>query len=547
MATRINGLSCAVAGWYPVPHKMPLIGLGLHAQMAPEQVKQTAGETNAMQTINHYINDTLTAGSAERMQPVFNPATGESDSQVALASITDVNAAVAAAKAAWSAWAKTPPLRRARIMDRYKMILWDRADQLAAAIAKEHGKTHADAVGEVTRGLEVVEFATSAPSFLKGEFSENVGADVDSYSIRQPLGVVAGITPFNFPAMVPMWMFPVALVCGNTFILKPSERDPTAALLMAAWLTEAGLPAGVFNVVHGDKVAVDALLTHPDVKAISFVGSTPVAQYIYQTGTTNGKRVQALGGAKNHMVIMPDADLDMAAGALMGAAYGSAGERCMAISVAVPVGDAVADALIEKLAPKIEALKIGPATDPDSEMGPLVTREHREKVRGYIDGAEAQGAKLVVDGRQFKQSKQGYENGFYIGGTLLDSVTEDMSCYRDEIFGPVLSVVRRKSYQDAVDLIHGHEYANGTAVFTRDGDVARNFSQDIEVGMVGINVPIPVPMAFHSFGGWKASIFGDHHMHGMEGVRFYTRIKTTTQRWPSGMRTDPEFTIPTLG
>ncbi len=500
-----------------------------------------------MTKLAHYIAGARTEGSSDRSQPVFNPATGESEKAVVLASEQDVNEAVAAAKAAWPEWSKTPALRRARILDKFKTILWERAGQLAEAISSEHGKTHDDALGEVTRGLEVVEFATAAPTLLKGEFSESVGTGVDTHSIRQSLGVVAGITPFNFPAMVPMWMFPVALACGNTFILKPSERDPSASLLIAEWLTEAGVPAGVFNVVQGDKVAVDALLHHPDVKAISFVGSTPIAKYIHITGTTNGKRVQALGGAKNHMIVMPDADLDMAANALMGAAFGSAGERCMAISVAVPVTDAVADALIEKLVPKIEALKIGPAADRTSEMGPLVTKQHLEKVRGYIDAGEKEGAKLVVDGRDFKQPMQGYENGYYVGGCLFDNVTPDMSIYRDEIFGPVLSVVRRNSYQDAVDLIHGHEYANGTAVFTRDGDTARAFSQDIEVGMVGINVPIPVPMAFHSFGGWKASIFGDHAMHGMEGVRFYTRIKTTTTRWPTGQRTDPQFTMPTLG
>jgi malonate-semialdehyde dehydrogenase (acetylating)/methylmalonate-semialdehyde dehydrogenase len=438
-------------------------------------------------------------------------------------------------------------LRRARVLDRFKMIIWDRTDELAEAISSEHGKTIDDARGEVVRGLEVVEFATAAPTLLKGEFSENVGTDVDTHMIRQPLGVVAGITPFNFPAMVPMWMFPVAIACGNTFVLKPSERDPSPSLLLAAWLKEAGLPDGVFNVVQGDKVAVDALLHHPDVKAISFVGSTPIAQYIHQTGTMHGKRVQALGGAKNHMVIMPDADLDMATNALMGAAYGSAGERCMAISVAVPVTDAVADALIERLVPKVEALKIGPGMDPESEMGPLVTEQHLAKVRGYIDTGIEEGARLVVDGRDFRQDKQGYENGYYIGGSLFDRVEPNMSIYKDEIFGPVLSVVRRKSYQDAVDLIHGHNFANGTAIFTRDGDTARAFSQDIEVGMVGINVPIPVPMAFHSFGGWKASIFSDHAMHGMEGIRFYTRIKTTTSRWPTGQRLDPQFTMPTLG
>jgi malonate-semialdehyde dehydrogenase (acetylating) / methylmalonate-semialdehyde dehydrogenase len=500
-----------------------------------------------MTRIAHFIAGSPASGTSDRSQPIYNPATGISEKTVALASVADVDAAVAAAKVAWPSWSKTPALRRARILDKFKNILWERGAEMARAISDEHGKTFDDALGEVTRGLEVVEFAVGAPTFLKGEFSENVGTGVDSHMIRQSLGVCAGITPFNFPAMVPMWMFPVALATGNTFILKPSERDPSASLLMAEWLKEAGLPDGVFSVIQGDKVAVDALLHHPDVKAISFVGSTPIAEYIYNTGIANGKRVQALGGAKNHMIIMPDADLDMAANALMGAGYGSAGERCMAISVAVPVTDAVADALIEKLVPMIKALKVGPAADSNTDMGPLVTEQHLNKVRGYIDGGEAQGAKVVVDGRTFKQDKQGYENGYFIGGTLLDNVTEDMTCYKEEIFGPVVSIVRKNSYQDAVDLVHGHEYANGTAVFTRDGDVARSFSQDIEVGMVGINVPIPVPMAFHSFGGWKASIFGDHHMHGMEGVRFYTRIKTTTTRWPSGQRSDPEFTMPTLG
>jgi len=500
-----------------------------------------------METIHHYIAGALTEGSAAGHQPVFNPATGETPSQVVLGDASDVQAAVDAANAALTTWAKTPTLRRSRVMDRFKTILWERTDELARAISAEHGKTHDDALGEVTRGIEVVEFAVGAPHLMKGEFSEAVGTGVDSYGVRQPLGVVAGITPFNFPAMVPMWMFPIAIVTGNTFILKPSERDPSASLLLAKWLKEAGLPDGVFNVVHGGKPVVDAILEHPDIKAVSFVGSTPIAQYIYSTGTANGKRVQALGGAKNHMVIMPDADLDMAASALMGAGFGSAGERCMAISVAVPVTDAVADALVAKLAPQIEALKIGPSTDTTAEMGPLVTKEHLAKVKAYVDQGASEGAKIVVDGRGFEQSKQGYENGFYMGGTLIDNVTPDMTIWKEEIFGPVLSVVRRNSYQDAVDLIHNHSYANGVAVFTRDGDVARNFAQDIEVGMVGVNVPIPVPMAFHSFGGWKASVFGDHGMYGMEGFRFYTRLKTVTARWPTGMRSDPEFTMPTLG
>lgn len=499
-----------------------------------------------MAEIGHFIDGRRVAGTSGRRQAVFDPATGEAASTVSLASATEVDEAVSAAKAAWPEWRDMPALRRARILDRFKTSLWEHLDHLAQVISAEHGKTHEDARGEVTRGIEIVEFAVGAPSHLQGEFSENVGTGVDSYAVRQPLGVCAGITPFNFPAMVPMWMFPVALACGNTFVLKPSERDPSPALMLAEWLAEAGLPAGAFNVVQGDKVAVDALLSHPDVRAVSFVGSTPIARHIHRTASANGKRAQALGGAKNHMVIMPDADLDMAAGALMGAAFGSAGERCMAISVAVPVTEAVADALAERLVPKIEGLKIGPASDPDSEMGPLITAAHVDRVRTYIDSGEQAGATIAVDGRNFRQDKQGYENGFYIGGTLIDHVTPDMEIWKDEIFGPVLSMVRRESYRDAVELIHGHEYANGTAIFTRDGDAARRFSQDIDVGMVGINVPIPVPMAFHSFGGWNASIFGDHAMYGMEGIRFFTRIKTTTARWPTGV-VDPEFTMPTLG
>ena len=499
-----------------------------------------------MTEIAHFIDNQRVAGTSGRSQPVWNPATGQSDHTVALASRAEVERAIASAAAAWPAWSKTPSLRRARILDRFKMILWERGDQLAEVISAEHGKTHDDALGEVTRGLEVVEFAVGAPHLLKGEITENVGTAVDSHSLRQPLGVVAGITPFNFPVMVPMWMFPVALVCGNCFILKPSERDPSASLLIAEWLKEAGLPNGVFNVIQGDKEAVDTLLAHPDIKAISFVGSTPIAKYIYETGTANGKRVQALGGAKNHMVILPDADLDMAANALMGAAYGSAGERCMAISVAVPVTDAVADALIEKLVPKIEALKVGPAADRASEMGPVVTEAAMNRIKGYIGTAGREGAKIVVDGRDFVPP-QGYEHGYFVGPTLLDDVTPEMTVWKEEIFGPVLSVVRRKSYDEAVDLIQRHEYANGVAIFTRDGDAARTFAHDIEVGMVGVNVPIPVPMAFHSFGGWKASLFGDHHMHGPEGVRFYTRLKTITTRWPSGVRSDPEFVMPTMG
>ncbi|OSI68655.1 CoA-acylating methylmalonate-semialdehyde dehydrogenase [Bradyrhizobium canariense] len=496
-------------------------------------------------TILNFINGDVKQSTSGRTSPVFNPATGQQSGSLSLASADDVRAAVAAARAAFPAWANTPPLRRARILNRFLRILEERIDELAGAITDEHGKVLSDAKGEVQRGMEVVEFATGAPQLLKGEITENVGTRVDSHSLRQPLGVVAGITPFNFPAMVPMWMFPVALACGNTFILKPSERDPAASLILAKWLDEAGLPRGVFNVVQGDKEAVDALLTHPDVAAVSFVGSTPVARYIYETATRHGKRCQALGGAKNHMIVMPDADMDQAVDALMGAAYGSAGERCMAISVAVPIGETTAERLIQKLAPKVRALNIGPGTDPEAEMGPLVTRQHLDKVRAYIDAGVAEGAELVVDGRDFR--RQGYENGYFIGGTLFDRVTTDMRIYREEIFGPVLAVARASSYDDAAEMINRHEFGNGTAIFTRDGDAAREFAHQIQVGMVGINVPIPVPMAFHSFGGWKASLFGDHHMHGPEGVRFYTKLKTITTRWPTGIRAGAEFVMPTMG
>ncbi|KRQ93575.1 CoA-acylating methylmalonate-semialdehyde dehydrogenase [Bradyrhizobium valentinum] len=495
-------------------------------------------------TIPNFINGQVFQGRGSRTSPVFNPASGEQSGTLGLASAEDVSAAVVAAREAFPAWASTPPVRRARILNRFLRILEDRIDELAQVITAEHGKVPSDAKGEIQRGMEVVEFATGAPELLKGEITENVGTRVDSHSLRQPLGVVAGITPFNFPAMVPMWMFPVALACGNTFVLKPSERAPSASLILARWLKEAGLPPGVFNVVQGDKEAVDALLTHADVSAVSFVGSTPIARYIYETATRHGKRCQALGGAKNHMIIMPDANMDLAVDALMGAAYGSAGERCMAISVAVPIGDATAQELIQKLAPKVRALIIGPGTDPSAEMGPLVTKQHLDKVRAYVNAGVAEGAELVVDGRDFK--RQGYENGYFIGGTLFDRVTTEMQVYREEIFGPVLAVARAGSYDEAADMINKHEFGNGTAIFTRDGDAAREFAHQIQVGMVGINVPIPVPMAFHSFGGWKASLFGDHHMHGPEGVRFYTRLKTITTRWPTGIRSGAEFVMPTM-
>jgi malonate-semialdehyde dehydrogenase (acetylating)/methylmalonate-semialdehyde dehydrogenase len=421
-------------------------------------------------------------------------------------------------------------------------MLESRADQLASAITAEHGKTHSDALGEVQRGIEVVEFACGIPQLLKGEVSENVAANMDTHNLRQPLGVVAGITPFNFPAMVPLWMFPIAIACGNCFVLKPSERDPSPSLLLADWLREAGLPDGVFNVVHGDKVAVDAILEHPDVAAVSFVGSTPIAKYIYATGCAHGKRVQALGGAKNHMVVMPDADMDQVADALLGAGYGSAGERCMAISVAVAVGDAAADKLVAQLAPRVKALKIGRGDAPGMDMGPLITGAHRDKVRGYVDLGQEEGAELVVDGRGFRA--EGCEEGFFLGGCLFDHVKPQMRIYREEIFGPVLSVLRVESYDAAVTLINEHEYGNGVSIFTRDGDAARDFASRIQVGMVGINVPIPVPVAFHSFGGWKASLFGDHHVYGPEGVRFYTRLKTITTRWPTSIRAGAQFVMP---
>jgi malonate-semialdehyde dehydrogenase (acetylating)/methylmalonate-semialdehyde dehydrogenase len=497
-----------------------------------------------MNTIENAIGGELTRSGSSRTAPIFNPATGEQSAVLPLSTKAELDAAVAAAKAALPAWADMPPLRRARYMFRFKELLDQNTDRIADAISAEHGKTHADAVGEVQRGTEVVEFACGIPHLLKGEFSRHVGPGIDTHSDRQPLGVCAGITPFNFPAMVPLWMYPVAIACGNTFILKPSEKDPGAAMAIYDLFRQAGFPKGVLNIVHGDKEVVDAILMHPDIKAVSFVGSTPIAEYVYRTGTHHGKRVQALGGAKNHMVVMPDADLDKAADALMGAGYGSAGERCMAISVAVPVGEETANRLVETLAPRVRQLKIAPASDPEAEMGPLVTREHMKKVLGYIDAGVKEGADLVVDGRGFRL--QGYENGYFVGGTLFDRVTPDMSIYREEIFGPVLSVVRSPSYDHAVKLINAHEYGNGAAIFTRDGDAARAFADKIEVGMVGINVPIPVPVAYHSFGGWKRSLFGDHAIYGPEGVHFYTRLKTVTSRWPEGIKSGAVYTFPTM-
>ena len=497
-----------------------------------------------MKTIHNIIAGKETPVTSGKVSPVFNPATGEQVAELGLSNAADVAGAIAAAKAAFPAWRDTPPLKRARFMFRFKELLTANADNIAQAISAEHGKTHDDALGEVARGIEVVEFACGIPHLLKGDFARNVGPAIDSYCDRQPLGVVAGITPFNFPAMVPRWMYPISVACGNTFILKPSERDPSAVMVVYELFREAGFPEGVLNVVHGGKEAVDVLLTHPDVKAVSFVGSTPIAEYVYATGTAHGKRVQALGGAKNHMIIMPDADMDQAADALMGAGYGSAGERCMAISVAVPIGEKTADALIERLVPRVQALKIGPATDKDAEMGPVITEAHKRKVLGYIDQGVKEGAELLVDGRGF--SLQGYENGYFVGGTLFDRVTPDMTIYKEEIFGPVLSVVRAKGYDEALDLINTHEYGNGTAIFTRDGDAARAFADRIEVGLVGINVPIPVPVAYFSFGGWKRSLFGDHSIYGPEGVRFNTRLKTVTTRWPAGIKDGAVFTFPSL-
>jgi malonate-semialdehyde dehydrogenase (acetylating)/methylmalonate-semialdehyde dehydrogenase len=496
-----------------------------------------------MADVQHYIDGKQVAGASARWGDIYNPATGEQVRRVALATAGDVGAAVSAAAAAFPGWAATPPLTRARILFKFLELLAREHDNMARVISEEHGKVFSDAQGEITRGLEVVEFACGIPHLLKGEFTEQVGRGIDSWSVRQPLGVCAGITPFNFPAMVPMWMFPMAIATGNTFILKPSERDPSAGYRIAELLTEAGLPKGVFNVVNGDKVAVDAILQHPGISAVSFVGSTAIAEYIYSTAAASGKRVQALGGAKNHMVVMPDADLDQATDALMGAAYGAAGERCMAVSVAVAVGG-VGDKLMDKLVPRVRALKIGPGTDPEAEMGPLVTKQHLDKVRSYIDLGVAEGAKLTVDGRGLKL--QGYENGFFIGGSVFDEVKPKMRIYKEEIFGPVLSVMRADTFDEATRLASEHEYGNGVAIFTRDGDAAREFASRVQIGMVGINVPIPVPMAFHSFGGWKRSLFGDMAVYGTEGMRFYTRLKTVTARWPAGIRSGAEYVMPTM-
>ncbi|MEI7784089.1 MAG: CoA-acylating methylmalonate-semialdehyde dehydrogenase [Betaproteobacteria bacterium] len=496
--------------------------------------------------IAHHINGQPSAGTSGRQQSVTNPATGAVTAQVALASAAEVDRAVAAARAAFPAWAETPPLRRARVMFKFLELLNAQRDTLAHMITAEHGKVFTDAQGEVTRGIEIVEFACGIPQLLKGDYTEQVSTGIDNWTMRQPLGVVAGITPFNFPVMVPMWMFPVAIAAGNSFVLKPSPIDPSPSLFMADLLKQAGLPDGVFNVVQGDKEAVDALLVHPDVQAISFVGSTPIANYIYETGAHHGKRVQALGGAKNHMVVMPDADLDQTVDALIGSAYGSAGERCMAISVAVLVGD-VGDKIMPKLIERTRALKVLQGENLAAEMGPIVTEAARQRIRGYIDAGVAEGAQLLVDGRQFDGAKagSGCEAGFWLGGTLFDQVSTEMKIYKEEIFGPVLSCVRVPDFATAVRIINEHEFGNGVSCFTRDGNVAREFSRRIQVGMVGINVPIPVPMAWHGFGGWKRSLFGDMHAYGEEGVRFYTKQKSIMQRWPESISKGAEFVMPT--
>ena len=497
-----------------------------------------------MRDIGHFIDGKEAKGTSGRQGDVFNPNTGEVQARVALANRAEVAQAVASAAAAQPAWAATNPQRRARVLFKFLDLCQREYDNLAALLSSEHGKTIPDSKGDIQRGLEVVEFACGIPHLLKGEYTEGAGPGIDLYSIRQPLGVVAGITPFNFPAMIPMWKFAPAIACGNAFILKPSERDPSVPMRLAELMMEAGLPKGVLNVVNGDKESVDALLTHPEVMAIGFVGSSSIAEYIYATGCAHGKRVQCFGGAKNHMIVMPDADMDQAVDALIGAGYGSAGERCMAVSVAVPVGQKTADMLMQKLIPRVESLRVAPSTDPQADYGPLVTGAHMQKVRDYVEIGLKEGAKLAVDGRGFKL--QGYENGFFMGGCLFDEVTPDMRIYKEEIFGPVLSVVRAKDYEEAVRLPSEHEYGNGVAIFTRDGDAAREFVSRVQVGMVGVNVPIPVPLAYHTFGGWKRSGFGDLNQHGPDSIRFYTKTKVVTSRWPSGVKEGAEFTIPTM-
>ena len=494
--------------------------------------------------IGNHVGGSRVSLSGGTLQDVFNPSTGEVSGQVRLSSPKELDDVVKVASEAAVSWAAIPAAKRAQVMYRFKRLLEENSEKVANSISSEHGKTHDDALGEVARGLEAVEFSCGIPHLLKGTFSEQVAASIDVYSIPQPLGVVAGITPFNFPAMVPMWMFPNALACGNAFILKPSERDPSVTLIIADLLKEAGLPEGVFSVVQGDKVVVDAILDNPEIKAVSFVGSTPVAEYIYTRGSGNGKRVQALGGAKNHMVIMPDADMDQVVDALMGAGYGSAGERCMAISVPVPVGEKVADELMERMVPLVKKLPVGPPSDSSVAMGPVITKQSLERITALLQSGVDQGAKLLVDGRSLKVP--GHENGFFIGASLFDQVTPEMEIYKEEIFGPVLSSVRVSDYDEAIKLIHNNQYANGVAIFTRDGDAARDFVNRIEVGMVGVNVPIPVPVGYHSFGGWKKSLFGSHHIYGPDTIHFYTRLKAVTSRWPTGIKAGAQFNFPTM-
>ncbi|WP_420101998.1 CoA-acylating methylmalonate-semialdehyde dehydrogenase [Bosea sp. (in: a-proteobacteria)] len=498
-----------------------------------------------MRQVGHFIGGQHVAGTSGRTADIYQPMDGSVIGKVALASPAELDAAVRNAAEAQPKWAAVNPQRRARVLMKFLDLIARDNDALAELLAREHGKTIADAKGDIQRGVEVVEFSLGVPNLMKGEFTDGAGPGIDIYSLRQPLGVCAGITPFNFPAMIPLWKLGPAIACGNAFILKPSERDPGVPMRLAELFIEAGGPAGIFNVVNGDKEAVDAILDHPEIKAVGFVGSTPIAEYIYARGCAAGKRVQCFGGAKNHMVIMPDADMDQAVDALIGAGYGSAGERCMAISVAVPVGKATADELVKRLIPRVESLKIGPSTDSSADYGPVVTKQAEEKIRSYIDLGLAEGATLAVDGRDFKM--QGYENGFYVGGCLFDNVTKDMRIYKEEIFGPVLSVVRAESYEEALKLTNDHEYGNGTAIFTRDGDAARDFASKVQVGMVGINVPIPVPLAYYTFGGWKRSSFGDLNQHGPDSIRFYTKTKTVTARWPSGIKDGASFVIPTMG
>jgi malonate-semialdehyde dehydrogenase (acetylating)/methylmalonate-semialdehyde dehydrogenase len=498
-----------------------------------------------MKQYDHFIAGSVVKGTSGRFGDIYNPATGEVQAKVQFATGAELRKAVEAAKTVFPAWAAVNPQRRARVMFNFKALVEKNIDELAHILSSEHGKVLADSRGDVQRGIEVIEFACGVPHLMKGEYTEGAGPAIDIYSMRQPLGVVAGITPFNFPAMIPMWMFGVAIACGNTFICKPSEKDPGVPMRLAELMMEAGAPAGVLQVVNGDKEVVDAILTDPDIQAVSFVGSSAIAEYVYAQGTAHGKRVQAMGGAKNHAIIMPDADLDQVTNELIGAGYGSAGERCMAISVAVPVGEKTADALLQKLRPRVESLRVGIPTDPDADYGPLVTAQHREKVKAYIDQGVAEGAELLVDGRDFKL--QGYENGYYLGGSLFDHVKPEMKTYQEEIFGPVLQIVRTNDFNEAIALPTNHQYGNGVAIFTRDGDAAREFASRVQVGMVGINIPIPVPLAYHTFGGWKRSAFGDINQHGPEGVRFYTRVKTVTARWPKGgVRENADFNIPTM-